>query len=155
MFLSTAVIVSCQKEKAMSSSSTNNGLPTPAPSNTIYSNLSPVSSTDQVYVFLTPSTFPINCNNTYCTERSRYILHSDSSFLLQYNYDEGNDYRRGIQYKGRYAKTVTSASFTWEGWSVAGPWGAIGTLRGDTLTVGYNTIMSLSDCENAVYLRVR
>ena len=35
----------------------------------------------------------------------------------------------------------------------AGPWGATGTLRGDTLTVGYNTVMSMSDFEDAVYLR--
>jgi hypothetical protein len=82
-------------------------------------------------------------------------LRSDSSFLLQYNYDGGNDYHRGIQYKGRYTQTNNGLSFTWEGWSVAGPWGATGTVRGDTLTVGYNSIMSLSDFDDALYLRKR
>ena len=73
--------------------------------------------------------------------------------MLQYNYDGGNQYRIGIQYKGWYAQTNNSVSFTWEGWSTAGPWGANGTLRGDTLTVGYNPVMSLTDFEDAVYLR--
>jgi len=154
-FLSTAVIVSCHKERATFSNSTNNVVPGPAPSNNIYSDLSPASSTDQVFYFLNSSTYPINCNNTYCTIRSRYILHNDGTFLLQYNYDEGIEYRRGIQYKGWYTQTNNSVPFTWEGWSVAGPWGATGTLRGDTLTVGYNVIMTLSDFEDALYLRKR
>ena len=156
MFLSTAVIVSCHKERESSSSSaTNNGFHTPPPSNNIYSDLSPVSGTDQVFYFLSSSGYPISCNNAYCTVRSRYILHSDNSFLLQYSYDGGNEYLRGIQYKGQYTQTNNSVSFSWEGWSVAGPWGATGTLRGDTLTVGYNMIMTMSDFEDAVYLRKR
>jgi hypothetical protein len=130
-------------------------LPTPPPSTNRYSDLSPLSVTDQVFYFSNSSANPITCNNTYCTVRSRYILHKDGSFLLQYDYDEGNEYRRGIQYKGRLTQTNNSVSFTWEGWSVAGPWGATGTLRGDTLTVGYNMIMVLSDFVDGVYLRKR
>jgi hypothetical protein len=155
VLLSTAVIVSCHKETASFSSLTENRYATPPLANNINSDLSPVSSKDRVFYFLNSSTYPINCNNTYCTVRSRFILHNDGAFLLQYNYDGGNEYRRGIQYKGRYTQTNNSVSFTWEGWSVAGPWGATGTLREDTLTVGYNTIMSLSDFEDAVYLRTR
>ena len=159
VFLSTAVIVSCHKERAPFSRSTNNGSPapisTPPTTNNIYSGLSPVGDTDQVFYFFHSSTYPISCNNTYCTVRSRYILHNDGSFLLQYNYDGANEFNRGIQYKGGYTQTNNSVSFGWEGWSTAGPWGATGTLRGDTLTVGYNTVMMLSDFEDAVYLRKR
>jgi hypothetical protein len=155
VFLSTAVIVSCQKVRTPFSSATNNGYATPASANNINSDLSPVSGTDQVFYFLDASTYPISCYSTYCTVRSRYILRNDGTFVLQYNYEGGNEYRGGLQYKGRYTQTNNSVSFTWEGWSVAGPWGATGTLRGDTLTVGYNTIMSLSDFEDAVYLRKR
>ena len=153
VFLSTAIVVSCHKERAVFSGSTNNGSPTSPPANNTYSTLSSVSATDQVFYFSNSSTYPISCNNTYCTVRSRYILHNDGSFVLQYNYDGGNQYRIGIQYKGWYSQTNNSVSFTWEGWSTAGPWGANGTLRGDTLTVGYNPVMSLTDFEDAVYLR--
>ena len=45
--------------------------------------------------------------------------------------------------------------FDWDGRSVAGPWGAIGTLKGDSLTVQYNGIMQLSDFEDAVYALIR
>jgi hypothetical protein len=69
--------------------------------------------------------------------------------------DPGNAYSRGIQYKGGYTPTNNSISFTWEGWSVAGPWEATGTLKRDTLTVAYNLIMAMSDFEDAVYLRKR
>ena len=40
--------------------------------------------------------------------------------------------------------------FEWEGWSVAGPWGATGTLKGDSLTVHYNEIMRHTDFEDAL-----
>src|SRR5215208_2115496 len=89
VFLST-VVASCDKEKESSlpnTSSTNNGFPPPPPSNDIYAGLSPVSGTDQVFDFFNSSTYPISCYSTYCTIRSRYILRSDSSFLLQYNSD--------------------------------------------------------------------
>ena len=45
-------------------------------------------------------------------------------------------------------------TFAWEGWSVAGSWGATGTIRGDRLTVQYNLIMQLTDFEDAVYARM-
>lgn len=152
VFLSTVVIVSCHKEKiGLTPTSSNNGFASPV--NNVISDLSPVIGTDRVFYFLSPSIYPISCNGNYCTVRSRYILHNDSTFLLQYNYDKGNDFRKGIQYKGWYSQLNNSISITWDGWSSAGAWGATGTLRGDTLTVGYNTIMSLIDFEDAVYLR--
>jgi hypothetical protein len=45
-------------------------------------------------------------------------------------------------------------TFAWEGWSVAGPWGATGSITDDSLSVRYNVIMQLSDFEDGVYLRV-
>jgi hypothetical protein len=42
-------------------------------------------------------------------------------------------------------------AFTWEGWSVVGPWGATGRLTGDSLTVQYNLVMQATDFEDAVY----
>jgi hypothetical protein len=156
-FLSTTIVVSCHKEKEplSTSGSANYVYSTPPPAKIIYSDLSLVSGTDHVFNFLNSSTYPISCNGTYCTVRSRYILHNDSSFVLQYNYDLENEYRRGIQYKGWYAKIDNSYSLTWEGWSAGGPWGATAILRGDTMIVKYNWGMMLSDFEDAMYLRKR
>jgi hypothetical protein len=39
------------------------------------------------------------------------------------------------------------------GWSSAGPWGAAGTLGGNSLTVRYNLIMQMTDFEDAIYVR--
>jgi hypothetical protein len=41
------------------------------------------------------------------------------------------------------------------GWSVAGPWGATGTLQGATLIVQDKLIVGLSAFEDAVYLRMQ
>jgi hypothetical protein len=57
------------------------------------------------------------------------------------------------KYPGSYKQENNAIMFQWEGWSVAGPWGATGTLRGDTLTVVYNDIMVMTDFEDAVYLK--
>jgi len=48
----------------------------------------------------------------------------------------------GGEYRGRYTEANGDIVFDWEGWSVAGPWGAIGIMR-------------LSDFEDAVYVLVR
>src|SRR5579875_1644484 len=93
LFLSTAVIISCNKDKLPTSHSTSIILPPPPPvkgdtttHDTIpYSDLSPVSDSDQVFYFLSSSSYPISCNSDYCTVRSRYILHGDGSFWLQYD----------------------------------------------------------------------
>jgi hypothetical protein len=45
-------------------------------------------------------------------------------------------------------------TFEWEGWSVAGPWGATATISDDSLSVEYNLIMQLTDFEDAVYVLV-
>jgi hypothetical protein len=77
------------------------------------------------------------------TRRSRFVLYDNGAFVLQYV--GGGDYRGG------YSDANGIITFEWEGWSDAGPWGARGTLKGDSLTVEYNLIMQLSEFEDAVY----
>lgn len=81
---------------------------------------------------------------------SRYVLYDDGTFSLQYasaNYPF-------FQYRGTYEVVNGAVTFRWEGWSVAGPWAAEGTLTDQSLTVRYNLIMELSDFESGVYRRV-
>ena len=57
----------------------------------------------------------------------------------------------GIEYRGEYTESNGVITFQWEGWSIAGAWGATGTVNDGSLTVQYNLIMQLSDFEDAVY----
>jgi len=80
------------------------------------------------------------------TKRSRIVLYDNGAFVLRYE---------GIgDYRGGYTVANGVITFEWEGWSAAGPWGATGTIRGDSLTVEYNLIMQLTDFEDAVYALV-
>jgi hypothetical protein len=79
------------------------------------------------------------------TKHSRFILYDTGGFVLQYTSLTGDGYRGG------YTQTDGTITFDWEGWSVAGPWAATGTLNGDVLTVRYNDIMQWTDFEDAVY----
>ena len=81
---------------------------------------------------------------TSYTRSSRFVLYDNGAFVLQY-------YGIGASYRGRFAQTDSALTFHWEGWSSAGLWGASGWLDGDTLTVRYNTVMMLTDFEDAVY----
>ncbi len=76
------------------------------------------------------------------TAASRYVLYGDGSFVLQYPH---------VQYGGTYTEAAGRITFAWEGWSTAGPWGATGVLTDNSLSVSYNTIMGLSDFEDALY----
>jgi hypothetical protein len=81
---------------------------------------------------------------------SRYVLFDDGSFALQYssaNYPF-------FEYRGTYLEANGLITFAWEGWSVAGPWGAIGSINENSLSVRYNVIMQFSDFEDGVFLRV-
>lgn len=81
---------------------------------------------------------------------SRYVLHADGTFVMQFV-----STRWGcVGYTGRYTRAGSEITFDWDGWSIAGPWGATGTLDGDALTVRYNLIMALSDFVDGVYTRV-
>ena len=80
------------------------------------------------------------------TRNSRFVLYDNGAFVLQYpSLGEGG-------YRGGYKDANGVITFEWEGWSVAGPWGATGTLKGDSLTVQYNEIMQHTDFEAALYV---
>jgi hypothetical protein len=80
------------------------------------------------------------------TKKSRFVLYDNGAFVLMFpSIGEGG-------YRGGYTETNGAITFEWEGWSVAGPWGATGTLKDGSLTVRYNGIMQLTDFEDAVYL---
>jgi hypothetical protein len=82
------------------------------------------------------------------TGASRFVLGDDRRFALQY---EGlSDYRGTYT----YSPTTNTVTFAWEGSSVAGPWGATGSIKDDVLTVSFNLVMLLSDFEDASYRRV-
>ena len=136
------MIVSCHKEQLSVSRSVNNNLL--LRQDTIHpTSFPPVSRAAGVFYFLNQSSYPISGYTT----RSHYVLYDNGNFELQYA-DNG-----GLEYRGRYTEANSLITFNWEGWSAAGPWGATGRLKGDTLTVAYNIIMALSDFEDAVYLR--
>jgi hypothetical protein len=111
--------------------------PTPAPS----TNFPPVSGPSRAFIFDHDLSYPVSGY----TKQSRFVLYDNGAFVLQYLGGLGGEYR------GAYAETNGVITFRWEGWSVAGPWGATGTLKGDLLTVQYNLIMQLTDFEDAVY----
>jgi hypothetical protein len=79
------------------------------------------------------------------TTGSRYVLYRDGAFVLQYPH---------VEYRGTYTEAEGRINFEWEGWSVAGRWGATGVLTDDSLSVSYNIIMLMSDFEDARYKRV-
>ena len=83
------------------------------------------------------------------TKKSRFVLYDNGAFVLQYP----SLGERG--YRGVHRDANGVITFEWEDWSAAGPWGAAGTVKGDSLTVQYNLIMQLTDFEDAVYVLMR
>lgn len=79
---------------------------------------------------------------------SRYVLYENGAFRLQYSYSRN-------EYGGSYEDTNGLITFHWQGWSKAGPWGAAGSLRDNSLTVRYNVSMHLNDFEDGVYIRAQ
>ncbi len=80
---------------------------------------------------------------------SRYVLYDDGTFTLQYaspNYPF-------FEYRGRYIEADGVITFHWDGWSVAGSWGARGPITPERLVVHYNEIMTMSDFVDGVYVR--
>ena len=83
------------------------------------------------------------------TKKSRFVLYDNGAFVLQYpSLGEGG-------YRGGYKDANGVITFEWEGWNIGGPWGATGTINGDSLTVRYNAIMQGTDFEDAVYVLTR
>lgn len=103
-------------------------------------NFPPLAGPSRTFIFDRDLSYPVS---NY-TRQSRFVLYDNGAFVLQF---------LGLvaDYRGRYTDANGVMTFEWEGWSVAGPWGATGTVRGNALTVQYNLVMQLSDFEDAVY----
>jgi hypothetical protein len=76
------------------------------------------------------------------------VLYDSGAFVLEFVNLE-------VEFRGRYVEASGVVDFSWEGSSVAGPWGATGTMNGDSLEVHYNVVMQMNDFEDAVYARTR
>jgi len=111
---------------------------TPAPP----TSFPPLTGPSRIFIFDRDLSYPVS---NY-TRQSRFVLYDNGAFVLQYV--------GFADYRGGYTEANGVIAFEWEGWSVAGPWGATGTIRGDTLMVQYNLIMQLTDFEDAVYTRM-
>ena len=114
--------------------------PTPPPA----TEFPPLSGPSRTFVFDRELSYRVN---DY-TKKSRFILYDNGAFVLQFpSVGEGG-------YRGGYEGADGVIAFQWEGWNVVGPWGATGTLKGDSLTVRYNDVMLWTDFEDAVYVRI-
>jgi hypothetical protein len=117
-------------------------LPVPAPTAPPTRTFPPLAGPSRTFVFDHELAYAVR---DY-TRKSRIVLYDNGAFVLRYE---------GIgDYRGGYTVANGVITFEWEGWSAAGPWGATGTIRGDSLTVEYNFIMQLTDFEDAVYALV-
>jgi hypothetical protein len=115
-------------------------LASPPPSPT--TNFPPLSGPSRTFIFDHELSYRVSDYTT----RSRFVLYSNGAFVLQY---------AGLgEYRGGYTDANGIITFEWEGWSAAGPWGASGTRKGDSLTVQYNLIMQMTDFEDAVYVQL-
>jgi hypothetical protein len=112
--------------------------PTPRPA----TNFPPLSGPSRTFVFDRELSYRVS---DY-TRNSRFVVYDNGAFVLQYP-SLGE-----LGYRGGYRDANGVIVFEWEGWSVAGPWGATGTLEGQSLTVRYNEIMQHTDFEDAVYV---
>jgi hypothetical protein len=133
-----ALSIACNSDRPTSPSS----LPTPptstvqpAPTAAVPTLIGPADT----YLFSERLSYPIR---DY-TVTSKYVLHDNGAFALQYP-------SIGGEYVGTYRKENGRITFRF---SSDGRWDATGTLNGDSLEVRYNVIMELSDFENAVYRR--
>lgn len=80
---------------------------------------------------------------------SRYVFYDDGKFSLQFSSLRFGDY----EYLGWYARADAQIMFAFDWWSPAGSFDATGTLRGDLLSVRYNTLMMASDFVDGTYVR--
>jgi hypothetical protein len=124
-----------------STSPTAPSLTTASPAPTFAVPPTPPTSTAvaRMFVYASPLSLP---NLMWYTPRSRFVLREDGTFALEYPHST---------YQGRYTQSGNAIMFDWDGWSVAGSWGAVGTLADGRLSVRFNLIMQLSDFEDAVY----
>jgi hypothetical protein len=82
---------------------------------------------------------------------SRYVFYANSTFALQFN----SAILGFFEYRGRFVRTDSEITLSFNDSSIGGSWEAIGTLNGDVLSVAYNSIMSLSDFIDGDYMLSR
>jgi hypothetical protein len=116
-------------------------VPTPQPAPAPSGGYPPMTGPSRVFVYRDSPSPRVAAY----TLTSRFVLYDDGRFALQYQLPIG-------EYRGTYTTSNRVVMFNWEGWSVAGPWGAEATLSGDVLSVRYNFIMQLTDFEDADYV---
>lgn len=114
-------------------------LPVPAPTAPPTRTFPPLSGPSRTFAFDRELSYRVS---DY-TRKSSFVLYDNGAFVLRFS-GPG-------EYRGGYTVANGVITFEWEGWNVAGPWGAAGTIRGDSLTVEYNLIMQWTDFEDAVY----
>jgi hypothetical protein len=83
------------------------------------------------------------------TRASRFVFYDNGTFQLQYADPSSG---RILAYWGNYGEAGGAVNFDWLASSIAGSWGATGTLDVTSLTVQYNLIMALSGFDDAVYV---
>jgi len=113
----------------------------PSPPGRPSTNFPPLSGSSRTFVFDHELSSYID---TY-TPKSQFVLYDDGGFVLQF-------LSIGANYRGGYTEANGVVTFAWEGWSVAGPWGATGALTGNSLIVHYNDIMQFTDFVDAAYV---
>ena len=110
----------------------------PAPTPPPVSDFPPVSRPARIYAFDRQASYPVQ----WYTVGSRYVLYDDGTFALQY--------LTAGEYRGRNREASATVTFDFDSFSAAG---ATAALAGDTLTVRYTLLMSLSDFDDAIYVR--
>lgn len=138
VFVLVAVATACGGTDQPTAPSVTNPPRTPAPA-------APIATPGFPPIVKPARVFPFEHQLSYAvmdyTKGSRYVLYDDGTFSLQYT--------RGFEYPGTYTTVngVVTFAFQSAGWTASGP------LQGDEISVRYNENMSLSDFEDAVYLK--
>ena len=79
---------------------------------------------------------------------SRYVFYDDGRFGLQFS-----SARAGFfEYRGRFARTDSPITLTFDDSNTAGPWLARAVVDGDLPTVEYNLVMWLADFAGGTYV---
>jgi hypothetical protein len=82
---------------------------------------------------------------------SRYVFYEDSTFALQFSSP-----RFGLfEYDGRYSRTDSKIELGFFGSNTAGPWNATADLNGGEMRVTYNSVMSMADFVDGLYVQPR
>lgn len=127
----------------------------PAPvSDVVESEFPPVPASADVYHRAAPEN-PSMIHSVPVTWDSRFVLHGDGTFELQYLDLASN---LGFRtFDGKYSRSgpldsVINFDFGFEPWSRPGGWWATGTLDGSRMSVEYNVVMWLMEFHGGPYV---